>query len=810
MQFVTTPAQVNLGLYSPSQFTGPQARAVQAVYVNGNYSDAGADSLAALVTFSARGQTGSLNRLATPKQVGSLWGLAFDRNNQRLFAAAVAKRHSALGPQGPGGIYLITPAAYSVQPFINLDQLGIPTAPAHLSRDLSGSITSVSHDSLMYSLVGKISLGGMDVSDDGRELFVVNLFDRKLYRILLPADGSQPSAADITGYSLPEPGGKGGTFRPFAVKYFAGKLYVGGVCDAQHSDRASDLKAIVYSATYAGNDSKKVSFDEVATIGLNYARGVLDYKVSGWYPWTDDYQKAVVKDHTGWQIRPQPILADIEFDTDGSMILGLMDRLGHQTADGQYYRPKGSKHLQQYRGLSGGDVLRVAFVNNRYQLEQNGRAGDRTSEGQGNRQGPAGGEFYFDDGFTASGVTWHQETATGGLAMLPELNQLLVAAREPEVNQYVTGGVKWFSNLTGKASAGLSVFPSGERAGYVWKANSVGDVELITEVPSTQFGDRVWQDCNENGVQDADEPGLANIELQLYHNGKQLAMTRTDANGRYVFDDANVSGGIKAATAYEIQIPLQQSSKLTLQLIQAKGTLTGETAWPMELDNDAVQEEERAIIRFKTGTAGEHLQHLDAGFKCIDKPQITARYTCTNTTSGPVIRLLIEGNSLADKVVVTPEKAFGSADASSQPQPIPAGGMVWEVPFIKDVSQQASVRVIAPSGCYTEVSAKLDQAACMLMLSQANSQYTEQAKRLSVTPNPTSGEATVDYKGFAEAGPIKINVVNAEGHLVQSRTGELQGGLLQQSLNLLSVPAGVYFVVVTEGTVETSSRIIKQ
>ncbi len=33
--------------------------------------------------------------------------------------------------------------------------------------------------------------------------------------------------------------------------------------------------------------------------------------------------------------RPQPILSDVGFDTDGSMILGLMERTGHQTSRNQ-------------------------------------------------------------------------------------------------------------------------------------------------------------------------------------------------------------------------------------------------------------------------------------------------------------------------------------------------------------------------------------------------------------------------------------------------------------------------------------------
>src|SRR4051812_28852371 len=52
-------------------------------------------------------------------------------------------------------------------------------------------------------------------------------------------------------------------------------------------------------------------------------------------------------------------------------------------------------------------------------------------------------------------------------------------------------------------------------------------------------GDFVWSDLNANGIQDAGEPGLAGVALQLYRSNNSLvSTTTTDADGRYRFDDA--------------------------------------------------------------------------------------------------------------------------------------------------------------------------------------------------------------------------------------------------------------------------------
>ncbi|PID75137.1 MAG: hypothetical protein CSB23_05360 [Deltaproteobacteria bacterium] len=57
-----------------------------------------------------------------------------------------------------------------------------------------------------------------------------------------------------------------------------------------------------------------------------------------------------------------------------------------------------------------------------------------------------------------------------------------------------------------------------------------------------QLGDTVWFDSNGNGIQDPDEPGLANVRVILTGNldadpELEHLITLTDANGNYQFDD---------------------------------------------------------------------------------------------------------------------------------------------------------------------------------------------------------------------------------------------------------------------------------
>ena len=54
--------------------------------------------------------------------------------------------------------------------------------------------------------------------------------------------------------------------------------------------------------------------------------------------------------------------------------------------------------------------------------------------------------------------------------------------------------------------------------------------------PQASIGDRVWEDLNEDGVQDEGEPGILGITVELYDcNGNPVATTTTIADGMYSF-----------------------------------------------------------------------------------------------------------------------------------------------------------------------------------------------------------------------------------------------------------------------------------
>ncbi len=54
--------------------------------------------------------------------------------------------------------------------------------------------------------------------------------------------------------------------------------------------------------------------------------------------------------------------------------------------------------------------------------------------------------------------------------------------------------------------------------------------------PTYCLGDFIWKDANANGVQDAGEAGVADVNVTLYDgDGNLIDVNTTDSNGNYQF-----------------------------------------------------------------------------------------------------------------------------------------------------------------------------------------------------------------------------------------------------------------------------------
>lgn len=783
VRFVTSStASVSLGIYDPKQFVSSKANVFVARQLNGNYKDS--TDAPVLIRTSAFGKGETTFLPGNASLLGSVWALAYDRSKNRLFSAAFGRRFSAYGKLGTGGIYVTDLNTQTTRPFLNLSDLGIATGPdAH--RSLTGSRRDYKRhhvDSVLFHQVGKVSLGGMDLSEDGKTLFVVNVYEKSLLALDL-SGGDTP--AGFRRYRIPGVTDKSGSVRPWAVKCKDGQVYVGVVTDAQHSQKTADLKAIVYVL-----DASKSTFREIFSMSLDYGKAASGrfYPVKGWRPWTDDAAKLVVPGYQNTWAYPQPILADLEFDTDGSMILGLMDRTGLQGGMGHY--STAGKGSGLFSTKTSGDILRIAKVKNHFELEANGKAGERISKGGvGNAQGPGGGEFYFRDNFVPEGAENFSETIAGGIALNPATNSLLAVVHIP-IDRYnvKNAGIRWMSNQDGELQEAVEL----ETEEAFWVSSQLGDLEIEKIDPATALSGRVWLDGNGNGLQDADEASLTDIPVELWKNDQRIAVTQTDATGRYVFS----SDAVLPETAYEIRF--DYDGKVT-------GCMQGEDRG---IDSDLLQRDGKNLIALKTGRAGENQSDLDAGFVCNTSLLTNVRLECSGQGSSRTLTLVADGFGSGERFSLVKgtviDKPVRYEDASA----IPSSGKILTTVVSAWVPEEYTVRLLNREGCWKDVyfssSSSVGCGGTSFLLSSENSAPEEE---MSIGPNPTTRMLHVKAR-VSGSGEASVEVADLSGKILLTRPVSIKASRIETTLDVQQLPAGEY-VIRIRGEV-ASKPFIKQ
>lgn len=358
-----------------------------------------------------------------------------------------------------------------------------------------------------------------------------------------------------------------------------------------------------------------------------------------WFPWTDN---STTMRGSGLYVYPQPVLCDIVFDADGSLIMSFFDRTGHQ-GGWNNYTPDGTSLTAT---VIGGDLLRAYFnpATCTYELESNGKEGPSSTKpatgGVGNSEGPNGGEFYFRDCFDCTGGGLHRETTQGGIAMALGSGEVAVAVIDPDT--YDSGGLTWYNNTSGVDTKDFRLYFTGNTgmmpaSGTFSKANGLGDVEVSLQAAPLEIGNRVWNDTDGDGIQDAGEAGIESVAIELYADfdnngtpdGAALATTNTATDGTWYFNASNVTDGDPGTSGN--QAGPQPQKRYLIRVGSADWTggvgvaqlanlfLTtsnvGGAGQPDVRDNDATLSFSIPTISYLTGKSGQNDHTLDMGFK---------------------------------------------------------------------------------------------------------------------------------------------------------------------------------------------------
>jgi hypothetical protein len=658
----TSNVTQNLGLLDPDKYIATTPNLITSCFALGSYSGK-TDTAIVSVLHNASGGSPTKTSKATIGNIGTVYGLAYQKQTGDIFAAAFQKRFSdVVGTNGNSKIYRINSSG-TASTFINLDNFfGSNSAGAYAHSANIGTIDASSFDK-----VSKVAFGDMDISEDRKYLWTINLADRRLYKIQVGSNSDPTNPVNylagdtrtisrynivstlnsdnsgITGFA------RASDIRPFAVAEKDGLVYIGMVDSAQSTGTASDLRAYVYTFNPT---TATFSSSPVLNFALNYTReNKVDFpspkQPATWDPWTDTH--GGTNGSTGlnfqqegtstkyWALRTQPIFSDIEFDNNGNIIVGLRDRTGDQTGD-QSLDLTGAGN---YNTGSGGDILKASLTGTNQWTIETGATDTNAST-----------EFYGGEEYGIGGNYQHYETAQGGLTQVPGYTSIDTTALDPL--DFNTGGIIGLNHTNGTQTRGIQLYSGGFA-----KANGLGDLEYLGEVAPIEIGNRIWTDADNDGIQDAGESGISGVTVNLYNSsGTQVGTTTTNSSGEYYFNS-----GLLPNTSYTI--------RLNYSNISISPANVGSND---EIDSDAVISGGFPTIAITTGDYGVNNHSYDFGVIADygDAPDtsssnVAGDYSTTATNNGAshfIVSDLSIGSSV-DGDTGTLQNAAATADDTS-------------------------------------------------------------------------------------------------------------------------------------------------
>ena len=669
VRFVKVNAtKVDYGLHKPEEFCLNNPGLITCLQPMGDASGNG------VVTFSARRLTATVAGSAAttgnndvPVQldkVGAVFGIGVDpaphrrRTSSRpanVFMGTYVKRHSEYGPSGATNtIYHVTvpqSGTGTVVPFITLPG----TLPVHDPDPAPGlEPNRYTADTAIFSRVGRIGLGDVDVMDDATTLLAVDMDETAPKLYFIPIIEDEDSAALSAGVpapvAIPRPSFTGvpcvGEWHPMGIGTRGDRILVGGVCGAEDTvtpelpNGPHPTQSAAFVLEYFGaRDGTDAAFSTIFGVSLGYERGcayslgcnhatskVGDLYTADWGAW-NEYPRYNTDASAS---NPQAMLANIEIADNGDLILGFRDRFADQVQVGSAawsdayladstYTPPPFPYAKATYNFAAGDLLRVCSTGGVLSLESDGTCASLA--GSGHRDFTLTKEFYYDNYAHAENGALHAETINGSTATIPGYDGVWVTAYDiGNINQQ---GVLSLGNCDDRLGAG-DCYPSNSTEGYgsriggivipsgFAKGNGLADLEVLCDEAPVAIRSTIWRDLDGDGIRDAGEPGIAGVTVRLYDaEGELVATAITDANGIFVFT-SDFDGGNNALYTYIRSGLIAEQEGFTIRLDNPADyepggplhglypTVTGSTT-PTPLDDESLIDSDGTLVSFSSG-----------------------------------------------------------------------------------------------------------------------------------------------------------------------------------------------------------------
>lgn len=497
--------------------------------------------------------------------------------------------------------------------------------------------------------IGEYGFGGITISEDERYLYIINMGKGNLIRVdisgvnyqTIPAGGFT-STSQLPTIEIDIPAAiancTNGRFRPSALRMYAGKLYIGGICDASASSDNSGLYAKIIEMNPSTGASRVVFSHDLTSFNI----GDLSATDLPQARWKFPFRPGIADGNPG---EKQPFFNDLGFDDTGSIIFTIVDRKVFTTDTNRepgyllrtWRQDDGTFELESDR--KSGPFTSAALIAHSFTGQPANLSVD--NGGPGTIAGP---RWFFEQGIDIYGDAQsyfnHVNLANGGIFIMPGTKEVVVGFTDPGCVS--TSGMRYFdwTNGTTKYGVGLTNV----------KYFSITGMSAVCDPSPIEIGNYVWKDSNRDGIQDPDEPAIQGATVALYEkcSGTPIATAVTDATGNYYFSSAtgqSTSSHIYGVTlnpdsAYCLKVTSLGNTPLVNDLLLTRiSPTTGETRGIQNTgqtlsNSDAFLVDGYPTISFTMNSSGQNNHTYDFGFTdepCSLTTAITAS-SCDPTT----------------------------------------------------------------------------------------------------------------------------------------------------------------------------------
>jgi len=317
------------------------------------------------------------------------------------------------------------------------------------------------------------------------------------------------------------------------------------------------------------------------------------------------------------------------------------------------------------------------------------------------------------------------------------------------------------------------------------------------------LGDRVWHDRNLDGIQDANEPGVRDVKVDLYRvtNGVDLfiASTRTDGLGFYTFNDLiNSDYYIIATPASDFEFTEFQVGSDSDK--DSDVSNTGVSNLFTIRNNVSIDDIDIGLVRPANQIAGHIWDDLDKdGVFNTGEPFLEG---ITVWLMSDQDQLLSEMKTATGGRYVFDDLADGSYYVMVVP---PSGFDITTMDSGGDDMLDSDFNASGVTAFYDLVGGTVERHVDLGLVTGGEPLTT-------VYPNPAMGGSINLKTRIHEPGSMtRVTIIDASGSVVS--TVELQSeyieGSLEEQLDIIDLPAGLYAIKLTAGRSADFLKFIK-